>query len=59
MTISLKTRLLAAATLVGASAGGTIAWADEQTTPSTVDDIVVTAQLREEKTIGVAFALTA
>ncbi len=59
MTISLKARLLAAATLVGASAGGTIAWADEQTTPSTVDDIVVTAQLREQKTIDVPFALTA
>ena len=59
MTISLKARLLAAATLVGASAGGTIAWADDQTTPSTVDDIVVTAQLREQKTIDVPFALTA
>ena len=59
MTISLKARLLAAAALAGVSATGTIAWADEQTTPSTVDDIVVTAQLREQKTIDVPFALTA
>lgn len=59
MTISLKARLLAAAALAGVSATATIAWADEQTTPSTVDDIVVTAQLREQKTIDVPFALTA
>lgn len=59
MTISLKARLLAAATLIGVSAAGTVAWADDQTTPSTVEDIVVTAQMREQKAIDVPFALTA
>ena len=56
---TLKARLLAAATLTGAMMGGTAAWAQEAAPVSTVDEVIVTAQLREQKTIDVPFALTA
>ena len=56
---TLKTRLLAAATLTGAMTAGSAAWAQEQAPVSSVEDVIVTAQLREQKTIDVPFALTA
>ena len=56
---TLKTRLLAAATLTGAMTAGSAAWAQEQAPVNSVDDVIVTAQLREQKTIDVPFALTA
>ncbi|GAW40977.1 Colicin I receptor precursor [Brevundimonas sp. SH203] len=56
---TLKARLLAAATLTTAMMGGTAAWAQEAAPVSTVDEVIVTAQLREQKTIDVPFALTA
>lgn len=58
-TTTLKTRLLAAAALTGAMTAGSAAWAQEQAAVSSVDDVIVTAQLREQKTIDVPFALTA
>lgn len=56
---TLKTRLLAAATLTGAMTAGSTAWAQEPAPVNNVDDVIVTAQLREQKTIDVPFALTA
>ena len=56
---TLKTRLLAAATLTGAMTAGSTAWAQEPAPVNSVDDVIVTAQLREQKTIDVPFALTA
>lgn len=56
---TLKARLLAAATLTGAMMGGSAAWAQEAQPVSSVDDVIVTAQLREQKAIDVPFALTA
>ena len=56
-TTEFKTRLLAAAALTGLMGAGHAVQAQEQT--STVDDIVVTAQLREQDPIEVPFALTA
>ena len=58
-TTTLKTRLLAAATLTGAMTAGSAAWAQEPAPVNNVDDVIVTAQLREQKTIDVPFALTA
>ncbi|RYG20291.1 MAG: TonB-dependent receptor, partial [Caulobacteraceae bacterium] len=55
----MKTRLLAAATLTGAMTAGSVAWAQEQAPVNSVEDVIVTAQLREQKTIDVPFALTA
>jgi len=59
MAISYKTYLLAAASLTGALVMGTAAVAQDREPVSTVDDIVVTAQLREQNPIEVPFALTA
>lgn len=58
MAHGLKTRLMAAAALTGvlAVAHGAQAQTAE---PATLDEIVVTAQLREQRTIEVPFALTA
>ena len=56
---TLKARLLAAATLTGVTMGATAVWAQEAAPVSTVDEVIVTAQLREQKTIDVPFALTA
>ena len=56
---TLKTRLLAAATLTGAMTAGSAAWAQEPAPVSSVEDVIVTAQLREQKAIDVPFALTA
>ena len=58
MAPGLKTRLMAAAALTGvlAVAHGAQAQTAE---PATLDEIVVTAQLREQRTIEVPFALTA
>jgi len=58
-TTTLKTRLLAAATLTSAMTAGSAAWAQEPALVNNVDDVIVTAQLREQKTIDVPFALTA
>lgn len=58
-TTTLKTRLLAAAALTGVMTAGSAASAQEQASVSNVDDVIVTAQLREQKTIDVPFALTA
>nr|WP_295236741.1 TonB-dependent receptor [uncultured Brevundimonas sp.] len=58
-TTTLKTRLLAAAALAGAMTAGSLAWAQEPGPVNNVDDVIVTAQLREQKTIDVPFALTA
>lgn len=58
-TTTLKTRLLAAAALTGAMTAGSAAWAQEPAPVNNVDDVIVTAQLREQKTIDVPFALTA
>ncbi len=58
-TTTLKTRLLAAAALTGAMTAGSPAWAQEPAPVNNVDDVIVTAQLREQKTIDVPFALTA
>lgn len=52
-----KARLLAAAALTGVMGAAHAVQAQEQA--STVDDIVVTAQLREQNPIEVPFALTA
>jgi iron complex outermembrane receptor protein len=56
---TLKTRLLAAVTLTGAMTTGSVAWAQEQSPVNSVEDVIVTAQLREQKTVDVPFALTA
>ena len=60
MANELKTRLMAAAALSGVLAMGQAAQAQSQDAgPTDLDEIVVTAQLREQKTIEVPFALTA
>ncbi|WP_333895809.1 TonB-dependent receptor [Brevundimonas aurantiaca] len=60
MANELKTRLMAAAALSGVLAMGQAAQAQSQEAgPTDLDEIVVTAQLREQKTIEVPFALTA
>ena len=58
MASQFKTRLMAAAALTGvmAAAHGVQA---QTTEPASLDEIIVTAQLREQKTIEVPFALTA
>ena len=56
---TLKARLLAAAALTAAMTAGSAVQAQDQTTFNNVEDVVVTAQLREQKTIDVPFALTA
>ena len=60
MANELKTRLMAAAALSGVLAMAQAAQAQSQEAgPTDLDEIVVTAQLREQKTIEVPFALTA
>ena len=60
MANELKTRLMAAAALSGVLAMAQAAQAQSQDAgPTDLDEIVVTAQLREQKTIEVPFALTA
>lgn len=56
---TLKARLLAAAALTAAMTAGSAVQAQDQNTFNNVEDVVVTAQLREQKTIDVPFALTA
>ncbi|MFN6981249.1 MAG: TonB-dependent receptor [Brevundimonas sp.] len=58
MANEFRTRLMAAAALTGVMAAAHGAQA-QTTEPATLDEIVVTAQLREQKTIDVPFALTA
>ena len=56
---AMKRGLLGASALVGVWGAVTAASAQEAAEASQVDDIVVTAQSREQKTIDVPFALTA
>ncbi|WAC59289.1 TonB-dependent receptor [Brevundimonas sp. SL130] len=58
MANEFKTRLMAAAAMTGAMAAAHGAQA-QTAEPATLDEIIVTAQLREQKTIEVPFALTA
>ncbi|MFN7127696.1 MAG: TonB-dependent receptor [Brevundimonas sp.] len=58
MANEFKTRLMAAAAMTGAMAAAYGAQA-QTAEPATLDEIIVTAQLREQKTIEVPFALTA
>ncbi|NBB63069.1 TonB-dependent receptor [Pseudomonas sp. ODNR1LW] len=58
MAHDFKTRLMAAAALSGVMAAAHGAQA-QTAEPATLDEIIVTAQLREQKTIEVPFALTA
>jgi len=60
MANEFKTRLMAAAALTGVMAAAHGAHAQAQSAePATLDEIIVTAQLRAQKTIEVPFALTA
>jgi iron complex outermembrane receptor protein len=58
MANEFKTRLMAAAAMTGAMAAAHGVQA-QTTEPASLDEIIVTAQLREQKTIEVPFALTA
>ncbi|MBU4197368.1 MAG: TonB-dependent receptor [Alphaproteobacteria bacterium] len=58
MASEFKTRLMAAAALTGVMAAAHGAQA-QSAEPATLDEIIVTAQLRAQKTIEVPFALTA